>query len=140
MELEESTRGDQEGVMLEWGLWRLPYFGGRQGRGGTGAQFLALLCHVAARQASLEQASAALLSPAAVIHTRNQDSSVMLSLTLLSLILRKAVLLSFHLPATALLLLITRTLQGSEPPGEMWSPAERCDGRMEQGALWLLVS
>lgn len=87
-----------------------PIFWGQAGQRGTGAQFPALLCHVAARQASLEQASAALLSPAAVIHTRNQDSSVMFSLTLLSLILRKAVLLSFCLPATALLLLITRTL------------------------------
>lgn len=86
-----------------------PIFWGQAGQRGTGAQFPALLCHVAARQASLEQASAALLSPAAVIHTRNQDSSVMFSLTLLSLILRKA-LLSFCLPATALLLLITRTL------------------------------
>jgi len=79
------------------------------------------VCHVAARQASQEQVSAALLSAAAKL-ARSQDSSVVLSITRAHLLLRKEVLLlSFPLPATAtaLLLLSNATLQGFEPSGAM---------------------
>lgn len=94
MELEESTRGGQNEVMLECGLQRLP----DSGRPGWAeAEWLPAsspqLCHVGARQALWERVSAALLAPAAAKLTRSQDSSVVLSLTRERLLLRKEVLL-----------------------------------------------
>lgn len=115
-------------MMREWGLQRLPY-SGRLGWAETERMPTSSpqLCHVAARQASREQVSAALLAPAAMKLTRCQDSSVMFSLTRERLLLRKEVLLSFPLPATAtaLLLLSNGTPQGFEPSGVIWSPAKR---------------
>lgn len=89
-ELEESTRGSWNKVTLEWGLQRLPY-SGRPGKAETVQMPTASpqLCHVAAREASWERVSAALLPPAAVKLARSQDSSVMFSLTRTSLLLRK---------------------------------------------------
>lgn len=89
-ELEESTRGSWNKVILEWGLQHLP-FSGRPGK----AEIVQMpasspqLCHVAAREASRERVSAALLPPAAVKLARSQDSSGMFSLTRTSLLLRK---------------------------------------------------
>lgn len=84
------------------------------------------LCHIAARQASQEQVSAALLSSPAVKLVRSHDSSAMLSLTRACLLLGKEVL-SFPVPptATAFLLLSNGILQGFEPSGATWSQSER---------------
>lgn len=93
-ELEESTRGSWNKVMLEWGLQHLPY-SGRPGKAETVQMPTSppQLCHVAAREASWEWVSAALLPPAAVELTRSQDSSVIFSFTRISLLLRKWVCL-----------------------------------------------
>lgn len=129
MELKESTRGGRNEVMLEWDLQHLRY-SGRPGRAETEQvpSSLPQLCHTASGQASLEQVSAALLSPSAVKLTKNQDSSVMLSLARTCLLLGKGVLLlSSSLPATtmALLSLSNGTLRGFEMSGTMWFPAKR---------------
>lgn len=75
IELEESTRGGWNEVILEWGLQHLPY-SGRPGRAETEQMPTSSpqLCHVPARHTSQERVSAALLSLAAVKLTRSQDS------------------------------------------------------------------
>lgn len=93
-ELEESTRGSWNKEILEWGLQHLSY-SGRPGKAETEQMPTSSpqLCHIAAREASRERVSAALLPPAAVKLARSQDSSVMFSLTRTRLLLRKWVLL-----------------------------------------------